>query len=501
MKKVYGYSRVSSTKQGEGVSLQEQKSAIQAFAKREGLVVCEWFEEKVTAAKRGRPLFSEMLQNLRAGHADGVIIHKIDRSARNLKDWAEIGSLIDEGIEVHFANEAMDLTTRGGRLSANVQAVVAEDFIRNLKEESRKGMVGRLKQGLCPWGAPIGYLNMGKGKPKKIDPKWGSIIRLLFELYATGNYTLDQLRIFMVTKGLVMPNGDPFRINRISAILNNPFYYGVIRLRSTGELFQGIHEPLIPFQLFNRCQDILHGRTVARPQTHDFIFRRSLRCKHCNYSLIGERQKGHIYYRCQTKGCPTKTIREEVVSEVVEKFVSSVNIDEKFRDRLLDFAKADYDVDKKDIQLKVANLKNKLQINEGRLSRLTDTYVDGNLDLEIYLSKQAEYMADISKLKDEIASYSEENEDSFEKMKKFLELHSGLYPQYISGDPYQKREVLNMTTSNRIVDGKYVAIEPKEPFAGVAESMSLYTSAPSRGLPRTFEERVREFYRRIKQQL
>src|SRR5207244_2409004 len=106
---------------------------------------------------------------LRQGRADGVVIHKIDRSARNLKDWADLGELIDGGIQIQFANESLDLHSRGGRLSADIQAVVAADYIRNLREETRKGFYGRLKQGMYPLPAPVGYLDMGKGRVKEID--------------------------------------------------------------------------------------------------------------------------------------------------------------------------------------------------------------------------------------------------------------------------------------------------------------------------------------------
>jgi DNA invertase Pin-like site-specific DNA recombinase len=111
-----------------------------------------------------------MLKLLRSGKAAGVMIHKIDRSARNMKDWAELGELIDGGIEVHFVNESLDLASRGGRLSADIQAVVAADYIRNLRDETRKGFYGRIKQGLYPLPAPIGYIDTGKGKPKELDP-------------------------------------------------------------------------------------------------------------------------------------------------------------------------------------------------------------------------------------------------------------------------------------------------------------------------------------------
>src|SRR5437870_7709725 len=118
-----------------------------------------------------------MLTRLRRREAEGVIIHKIDRSARNLTDWAELGDLIDQGIQVHFANESLDLKSRGGRLSADIQAVVAADYIRNLKEEVRKGFYGRLKQGVYPLPAPIGYKDEGAGKPKSLDPMKAPLVR------------------------------------------------------------------------------------------------------------------------------------------------------------------------------------------------------------------------------------------------------------------------------------------------------------------------------------
>src|SRR4029077_20815694 len=140
-----------------------------------------------TAAKRGRPVFTQAMKLLRQGKAKGIILHKLDRGARNLKDWADIGELADQGVEVHFVNESLDLHSRGGRLSADIQAVVAADYIRNLREESRKGFYGRLKQGVYPLGAPVGYLDMGKGgKLKELDPIQAPLVRKAFELYSTG---------------------------------------------------------------------------------------------------------------------------------------------------------------------------------------------------------------------------------------------------------------------------------------------------------------------------
>jgi len=92
------YLRVSTPKQGEGVSLLTQRETIVRFAARKHLRVTGWYEEKETASRRGRPIFREVLRLLRSRKADGLIVYKVDRSARNLKDWADLGELIDQGI-------------------------------------------------------------------------------------------------------------------------------------------------------------------------------------------------------------------------------------------------------------------------------------------------------------------------------------------------------------------------------------------------------------------
>jgi site-specific DNA recombinase len=102
MQQYFAYVRVSTAKQGEkGVSLQEQTDAISNYAQRFGLGISQWFEERETAAKRGRTVFAKMLRLLQQKRSQGVIIHKIDRSARNLKDWADLGEMIDAGVDVH----------------------------------------------------------------------------------------------------------------------------------------------------------------------------------------------------------------------------------------------------------------------------------------------------------------------------------------------------------------------------------------------------------------
>ena len=99
MKIYYAYTRISTIKQGEnGISLVEQRESIERYTHKHRLFISEWHEEQLSAAKNGHPVFTSLVKALRKNKAQGLIVHKIDKSARNLKDWASIGELIDQGI-------------------------------------------------------------------------------------------------------------------------------------------------------------------------------------------------------------------------------------------------------------------------------------------------------------------------------------------------------------------------------------------------------------------
>src|SRR6185436_5729050 len=152
--------------------------------------------------------------------------------------------------------------TRGGRLSADIMAVVAADYIRNLREEARKGFYGRLRQGVYPLPAPIGYLDTGKGQAKAVDPERAPLVTWAFERYASGIVGLRDLLKEVRVRGLRPRSGKPLSLSGLSVMLNNPFYTGLIHIRRTGESFEGKHLPLVTRALFDRVQAVLRGKTV-----------------------------------------------------------------------------------------------------------------------------------------------------------------------------------------------------------------------------------------------
>lgn len=484
MKGYFGYIRVSTVKQGEqGSSLIEQRDAIEAFAKRHDLAIVQWFEETETAAKIGRGEFARMMAALKKGKAPGVIFHKIDRGARNLKDWNAIQDLIEIGADVRFAHESVDMTTRGGRLTADLLAVIASDYIRNLREEIRKGIRGRLKQGLYPFGAPLGYLDQGGGKPKIPDPATAPLIRLAFELYASGHFNLHALADELYRRGLRIKSGDKVGVNRLSEMLRRSFYAGVISLR--GETYRGVHEPIVSTRLFTRVQGMLSGKGNTKILKHGFVFRRLVRCVCCNYSLIGERQKGHVYYRCHTKSCMVTGVREEAVETCLRREFSRATLTGAEVDGLRALAVKLGDEWSRHEEERRQALSLRRQNLESRLSRLTDAYIDGVIERDLFEAKKRQFIFERAALGDQHNAQGLSLETVSDRLGKFLELARTLSLSYGSAEPDEKRDLLNSVTSNLTFDGGNVVVELRSPFREVAERRVVLSGAPTRDRPRT----------------
>ncbi len=486
MNNVYAYIRVSTVKQGtKGVSLQEQKSAITDYARIHNLKIIEWFEERETAAKQGRPVFSSMLNKLRKKQAEGVVIHKIDRSARNLKDWATLGELLDSGIDVHFANESIDLRARGGRLSADIQAVIAADFIRNLREETKKGMYGRLKQGLYPLPAPIGYLDTGSGKPKLPDSERAPLIRKAFELYATGKYSLTSLGKELAMKGLVTKAGKNLSRSTLAALLRNPFYIGLIKLKSTGEVFEGIHKPLISKSTFDKVQAVLNGKKIKGKGKHDFLFRVLFKCPECGCTLTGEKQKGSTYYRCHSASCKGNCVNEKKINETLEELLKPFDLCEheiqEVDEVLSDQTKQEQSEnikEKKIIELSISNTK-------AKLDRLTDSFIEGDIDREIYLRKKEEFLNKNKELEEKLRAIGNNGGVTTTKMWEKFELLKSLYSSYSHGLIEEKQDMLKIVTSNREVSRKNVMVKLNSPFQELSDGLSVRNCCPCRTKVRT----------------
>lgn len=473
MIKMFAYIRVSTIKQGNGVSLEQQKRAITLHAATHGMQIIRWFEEKRTAAKAGRPEYADLLKRLSKSEAEGVIIHKIDRSARNLRDWADLGELVDKGINIQFAHDNIDLTARGGRLSADLQAVIAADYIRNLREEAIKGLYGRLEQGLYPFKAPIGYLDTGRGNTKAIDPINSPLVREAFDLYATGEYSLRTLTCHMDNRGLVNTKGNPLEKNGLSRVLRNPFYTGLIKVHRTGDTYPGVHVPLVSSDLFERVQLVLNEKVAKKSHVHGHLFSSLIRCSLCSRPLIGEKQKQYIYYRCHSHDCPTRSIREDRLLEQLRLILEHVVVSDNLLLAVEEYVATTHTVlanqqvaKRKALELEIGNLKT-------RMERLTDLVLDGILDKTEYkLKKEALNMKHIN-LNEKLTAITVSTQQQDDLRNSTLKNTQNLWLDFENGDYSVKRRIISIVSSNFFLERQKLMVELKKPYEQLAKSLSV----------------------------
>ena len=485
MKQIFAYIRVSKPKKGGGVSLEQQQAAIERYVAQQGLDITAWFKEKKTAATQGRPVFNEMMRQLRQRMASGVVMHKVDRSARNLRDWTDLADLIEAGVDLHFAHDAIDMKSRGGRLSADLQAVIAADYIRNLREEALKGIEGRLKQGILPHHAPIGYLDCGPGEPKAIDPVRGPIIRWLFERYGAGDCTLRDLTEFAGSRGLRNSAGKPLRVTQIHYLLRNVSYAGVLKSARFG-IFPGAHQPIVRRSLFDRVQEILSGKFVRRTKRHFFLFRRLLRCNTCGRSLIASRVKGIVYYRCSTVTCPTTSVREDAVDAEVREVLQQITLGDTEADRIAaELAAADREAHDL-LEKRRAALTEALATANARFERLTSLLLDDKIDPTAYDEARSAIVLGRQKLEQDLAAADEDQNIAIAATGKIVELTRRPVILYESADDERKRLLVETVMSNCVVTGKSLEFSLREPFATLAKRQSKQDCRVQWNTPRTF---------------
>jgi len=291
------YLRVSTEEQVEGHSLDEQLRQCQAFIKQQGWTVYKVYcDEGYSGTHTRRPAFRRMQRDARAGRFQGVVAHRINRLFRNaqamLHTYSEWQAQDIFFISVH---ERIDFTTFWGRLILTILSFLAEIFVHDLREETRKGLRGRFHKGLHNGPIPWGYCNgrcstctdpngpgycpraglpdMHHGQQAIPHPVDSLAYVYAHRLYRTGHYTDRDIAEALNRYRLELPNGrqvtvrsrgrpgrgpGPFTKDMVREMLQNPFYAGlvpfygseykgeqVIKRTRLQDINTGLHTPLI----------------------------------------------------------------------------------------------------------------------------------------------------------------------------------------------------------------------------------------------------------------
>ncbi len=262
-------------------------------------------------------------------------------------------------------------------------------YVDNLSENVKRGLRQKVRRGEQSGVAPTGYLNDKLNHIIVPDPERFHLVKKLFEFYATGEYSLKELRDKMTSLRLTSRTGKVLTVSNIQAILKNPFYYRAFYFN--GELHQGIHKPAIAKKLFDKCQEVMAQKAhkTKRGKT-GYVFRSLLKCGECGCSITSETHKGHNYYRCTKKKgkCSQRYIHEEFLAEQISKIIQKVSLPSAWTKKMI--AKLDEE-NEENVQADRAfaqNLKSQIaELNE-KLDKLLDLQLSGVIFTEEYTAKK-----------------------------------------------------------------------------------------------------------------
>lgn len=471
---VVTYARVSSKEQErEGFSIPAQQKLLSAYAREQGFEIVREFVDVETAKRAGRAGFGEMLTFLRRNSARSriILVEKTDRLYRNLRDYVTIDEL---DLEVHLVKEAQILS-RDSRSSEKfihgIKVLMAKNYIDNLSEETRKGMIEKAEEGIWPSYAPLGYRNVEGDSGKRTiaaDPDLAPLVVRLFELCADGSHSLRALGHLATDEGLTR-NGSvkPVPTSTVHKILRNRVYSGDFEWN--GRLYRGTYEPLVSRELWQAVQVALDRRLAKRKKEkdHSFAFSGLVTCGHCGCALVGEIKKGkYVYYHCTGfRGkCPEPYTRQEALEEEFSRLLRTLAIDRDVIDWVSDALRQSHVDEKRHHDEAIARLRSDHERLQNRLDAMYEDRLDGRIDLAFFERKARDYRLEQTRMLGLIEEHQNANQSYMDEGVHLLELARGAADLFDQQSAEEKRRLLNFVLSNCSWKNGRLEATFKQPF-------------------------------------
>ena len=419
-KRAVSYLRVSTREQAqrggreEGFSIPAQRAANKRKAKTIGAaIVKEFVERGASGTSTRRPALRAMLRYLEEAIADGetvdyVIVHKLDRLARNRADDIVLNQRFDElGIRLISTSENIDQTP-GGMLLHGIMASISEFYSNNLASEVKKGLSEKARSGGCIGKAPLGYRNTvttSNGRESRvatIDPDRAELIAWAFDAYATGRYTLRSLTAELQARGLTtlattsLPSR-PISIQSLHRILSNPFYTGQVVYRDC--LYPGTHQALVDQQTFQQVQAILAGKVNGeRTIRHPHYLKSTVHCGICRSRLIittaRPKQTTYQYFVClgrhsrKQPDCTFRATQTQAVEDAVERLYQRIHLQPTRREELEQALHRQLARMVQDTQQQLAQVTATRQKLEHQQEKLLQAHYEGAIPVELLHKEQ-----------------------------------------------------------------------------------------------------------------
>jgi site-specific DNA recombinase len=477
------YARVSSKEQEkEGFSIPSQIKLLHGYAEAKNLDVAREFIDVETAKRAGRTGFGEMLAFLnRSSTCHILLVKKTDRLYRNLKDWVSLDEI--KGLEIHLVKDNVvlsDDSCSNEKFMHGIKVLMAKNYIDNLSEETRKGMLEKAEQGQWPTLAPLGYRNVTGPEGKKVierNPDVAPLIVRLFEWYATGTHSIEAVTQMALDAGLKFRRSkNKLPTATVHKILRNRAYTG--RFDWKGKTYRGSYEPLITGELWDRVQAVLDGRHEKRHRKvkHDFAFSGLIACGHCGCSLVGEVKKGrYIYYHCTGyKGkCPEPYTREEVLSGQFAEVLKGLTFDDEILGWLREALRESHGDEKRFHEEAVERLRAGYDRLQNRLDAMYVDKLDGKIDEGFYDRRAGEWRSEQDRLLRAVEEHQAANRTYLDEGVQLLELASRAYDLFVKQEPREQRRLLDFLLSNCTWKDNRLAVTYRQPFDLIADASRM----------------------------
>lgn len=325
------YPRVSTEDQfRNGHSLDEQKERMLKLCDYKNYEVYKVYEDAGISAKNmNRPAFQEMIQDIKDGKINKIIVYKLDRLTRSIKDLEEICTFLEENnCSLESMCEDINTSTANGKFFIRMLTILAQLEIERTSERTKFGMVGAVKKGHFVGRPPIGYDKVDK--KLVINDIESEVIRRIFDFYIKGIAANAITKLLNEEKALNR-KWIPTLVDRI---LSNEIYIGNYVHRKTvsdeeSQKFVGVAPAIIEEEVFNiaQIQKQKNLKNYKRKQT--YIFMQSIKCPKCGTIMGGCSSKSHTgekhcYYQCAN--CKTRVSEKKIEKQMIN-----------FLDDMLDF--------------------------------------------------------------------------------------------------------------------------------------------------------------------
>ena len=467
-KKFFIYTRKSTDDKDRQVrSIPDQLSELHELAKKEQLEIVDVFVEKQTAKIPGRPVFGEMMSRMEAGEATGILAWHPDRLARNSVDGGKIIYLVDPGIilEMKFPTFWFDPTPQG-KFMLSIAFSQSKYYVDNLSENIKRGKRNKVKDGIWPQMAPLGYVN----KNRKIvpDENIAPLIKKTFEAYSSGSFTLRELRDKFNGLGLKRKSGKELAVSNYQKLLKNPIYTGLMLYN--GEIHEGKHEPIITKKLFDSVQEVMMRKSKPKSRgLKDYLYRGFFRCGECGCFITTETQKGHNYLRCTKRKnpCTQKYIREELITSQIQEEIKKVSLPDDWASWMLAENRKDMLSEAQSSTLFADNTKADISLLDSKIEKLMNAYLENALSLEEYRDAKSALVNQKQLLKEKLSAFEQKANNRFELTEKFLKYNMELANECTNEE---KLHLYKKAGSNFQIKDRTVFFEPRGAWKNLLDS-------------------------------